>query len=264
MNCFHPTPSSSALHCARPIVPYYIKFRVQRESPGVRESRAEGAAVLEARGRNVCENRSQSIISRTLWLTCRILADTLVIIRKSRFSGSPLTQVNDDKCYGGGGMLNPADQEKIRTVIKTHWSIFFAFTTAIIMYTLVLLAVTRGRTIEASPLTELRNAFVLVSLFAGAIKFWIQSRLLSEVTSYETCPNLDKIIEKYWRYNFIMLALCEFPALLGLIIVFMTMRMSEWWLFFVISAILFITSAPRAGRLEGIAEANAARHQSDS
>lgn len=156
-------------------------------------------------------------------------------------------------------MLNPAEQEQVRVVIKTHWSIYLAFTMAIVMYTVVVYIVTSGRTPEPREIGALRQLFVALSVVAGAIKFWVQSRFLSSAASYQACRSLDEIVQRYWRYNFIMLALCEIPALLGLIIVFITMRLQEWWLFFGISALLFITSAPISSRLERIVEAHAAR-----
>ncbi|RJP64522.1 MAG: hypothetical protein C4532_19015 [Candidatus Abyssobacteria bacterium SURF_17] len=162
-------------------------------------------------------------------------------------------------------MLASAEEEKIRTVVKTHWFIFLSFATALIMYTFVVFAVTRGRTPnEDVQAGTLRHIFIIVSVIVGAIKFWVQIRLLSDETSYRKCQNVDEIIAKYWSYNFIMLAICEAPALLGLVIVFLTMRMEEWLVFFAISAVLFATSTPSPGKLESIAGSHAAHHQSDS
>ena len=158
-------------------------------------------------------------------------------------------------------MLNSTEQEQARAVIKTHWSIYLAFTTAIIMYTVVVFLVTQGKTEGAFEPGRLRSLFLVVSVAAGLLKFWIQSRLLADEVSYRTCQSFEQIIAKYWRYNFLMLALCEVPALLGLVIAFMTMRLQEWWIFFGISAVLFATSAPAYGRLERILEAHAARRQ---
>jgi cytochrome bd-type quinol oxidase subunit 2 len=159
-------------------------------------------------------------------------------------------------------MLDPVEEEKVRIWAKAQISIFFSFFTALIMYTFVLFVITKDRTPEESRAAEsLRNVFIAASILVAAIKLWVQTRFASEEKSYVTCRSVDEVIQKFTRYHFILLALSEIPALLGLIIVFLTMRMEEWWIFFGISAFLFATSFPSRSKLQRIAEAYAARHQ---
>lgn len=160
-------------------------------------------------------------------------------------------------------MLNPAEEEKVGIVVRTHWLIYFAFAMAIIMYTVVVFLVVPGRTTEGPEIGLLRQLFIFISVAATVMKFWIQSRLLSDEASYRACRNLDETIAKYWRYNFLMLALCEIPAMLGLVAVFVSARMADWWLFLGISAVLFATSAPASAKLRRIIEAHEARWQAD-
>ncbi len=159
-------------------------------------------------------------------------------------------------------MINPADQEKIKTWAKQQISIYFSFFMALIMYTAVMFIVTRGRNIDTvSAVMTLRNVLIVVSILIAGAKFWVQTRFQAEVKSYETCQSIDEIIQKFTKYQFIQYALGETPALFGLIIAFVTMRLEQWWLFFGISVILFATSVPTGSRLERIVNANAMRHQ---
>jgi F0F1-type ATP synthase membrane subunit c/vacuolar-type H+-ATPase subunit K len=156
-------------------------------------------------------------------------------------------------------MLNPEDREKIQTVIRTHWFIWLSFAAAIVMYTFVVFIVTQSRSGEPPELGILRTIFIVISLVLGAVKFWLQRGLLFEETAYRQCGTIDEIIAKYAGRYFIILAVCEAPALLGLVIAFLTGRLEDWWLFFLISAALFATSTPQHARLETIAQAHAAR-----
>ncbi|MBI4830736.1 MAG: hypothetical protein HY801_04110 [Candidatus Lindowbacteria bacterium] len=158
-------------------------------------------------------------------------------------------------------MLGTEEQKKLNIAIKTHWLIYLSFTSALIIYTFVVFLVVKGGSAEPGKPGILREVFFTVSMIFGVAKFWIQSRLLGGETSYEKCQNIDAIIQKYQSYNFIMLALCEVPALLGLISTFMARRIEVWWLFFAVSAILFATSAPQTGKLQSIIQNHAARHQ---
>jgi F0F1-type ATP synthase membrane subunit c/vacuolar-type H+-ATPase subunit K len=159
-------------------------------------------------------------------------------------------------------MLNAADKDKVRQVVRVHWLIYFSFVTAVIMYGFVIALVTKDRTIDAPfDIGLLRRIFLLASVVIAAAKFWLQSRFLSDEFSYRKCRSLDEIIGMHQRYYFIILALCEAPALFGLVIAFLTMRLDEWWVFFGICAFLFATSVPRLERLERIAEAQAAHWQ---
>ena len=162
---------------------------------------------------------------------------------------------------GGGAMLNPAEEEQVRTVIRTHWLIYFSFTTAVLMYTFVVFVITQGGEPQQMQVGMMRQIFLIVSVVAGIVKFWVQSRYLSDDASYRTCRNREEILAKYWRYNYIMLALAELPALLGLVITFVTMRLQEWWVFLAISALLLATSAPSAGRLRRIIETHSIHQQ---
>jgi F0F1-type ATP synthase membrane subunit c/vacuolar-type H+-ATPase subunit K len=156
-------------------------------------------------------------------------------------------------------MLNPEDKEKIQNVIRTHWFIWLAFATAVILYMVVVFIVVGGRESEPKQFGMLRQVFIILSVVLGAVKFWVQSRVMFQEASYAKCRSLDEIIGKYASRFFIILALCEAPAIFGLVIVFLTMRMEEWWLFFIISMVLYATSTPRADKLETIAEAHATR-----
>ena len=156
-------------------------------------------------------------------------------------------------------MLNPEDKEKIQNLIRMHWFIFLSFASAILMYTLVVFLVTGNRSVEPHQIGAMKSLFIVISIVFAAAKFWIQSRLLYEETAYGKCGTLDEIIGKYVSRYFITLALCEAPALFGLVITFLTMRIEEWWLFFIISAVLFGTSAPRSDKLESIADAQSTR-----
>jgi len=156
-------------------------------------------------------------------------------------------------------MLDPVEQKKIDTVIRTHWFIFFSFVTAIVLYTVILLMVTEGTSIEPREMGLLRNILIAASLAAAAAKFLIQTRSFSDENAYVSRTNIDQIIQKYTSTFFVMLALAEVPALSGLVITFITMRMEEWWIFFGISLLLLVTSAPKRDRLERIAQAHASR-----
>ncbi|MBI5115448.1 hypothetical protein HZA56_03160 [Candidatus Poribacteria bacterium] len=156
-------------------------------------------------------------------------------------------------------MLGSGEQEKIRNVIKVDWSIYLAFCSAIVMYTFVVFLVVGKSSSEPGEAGALKNLFIAISIGAGVAKFWVQNRLLYEEAAYMKCQSLDEIITKYRGYNFIILGVSEVPALLGLIITFMTRRLEEWWLFFGISAVLYATSAPRQSKLESIAEAHLIR-----
>lgn len=156
-------------------------------------------------------------------------------------------------------MLNPEDKGKIQNLIRTHWFIWLSFAAAVVMYTFVVFIVTKSRSGEPVQVGMIRHLLIVISAVLGAAKFLIQSRLLFEETAYRKCQTLDEIIGKYASRYFIVLALCEAPALFGLVIAFMTGRMEDWWLFFGIAAVLFATSTPRFGKLETIAQTHVTR-----
>lgn len=156
-------------------------------------------------------------------------------------------------------MLNPAEQDKVRTIIRTDWFIYLSFVVAVVMYVFVIILVTRSSSSEATQAGALKRLFIVVSVVLGVAKFWIRSRLMFENESYRKCRTLDEIIRKYERYNQYVFAMCETPAVLGVIIALMTRRVEEWWVFFAISAVLFVTSAPRRDKFQSIVEAHAAR-----
>lgn len=156
-------------------------------------------------------------------------------------------------------MLNPEDKGKIQKLIKTHWSIWLAFASAVVLYTVVVFAIFGDRSSEPQDAGMLRQVFVVLSVVLGALKFWMQSRLMFQETTYSKCQILDEIMMKYARYYVIILAICEVPALLGLVLVFLTGQIQEWWLFFIISMALYATATPRGDKLENIAQAHAMR-----
>lgn len=151
-------------------------------------------------------------------------------------------------------MLDQADQEKINAMIKTYWSIYFAFVVGVIMYVVVTFVITgSGEPRDAQP-DRLGSALVAVSLLAVVVKFWAYRKQADE-KSYAGCKSLDDIIKKYGSYFMISLATCEIPALCGIIMVVLTFRMEEWAIFIVISAFLFAMSAPRSSVLQTIVSA---------
>lgn len=172
-------------------------------------------------------------------------------------------------------MLNPEDKEKLQNMIKMNWHIFRMFTGAVILYTAVLFVVTRFGSSEPrqgdgvfdyllTVLSQvdgrvLKSLFIVASVILGALKFLIQGKLWLKEDAYRNCQTLDKIMGRYGQYFFIILALCQAVPLLGMVLVFMTGRMDDWWLFFGITVVLFGTSAPRAGKVESIVQAHATR-----
>jgi len=156
-------------------------------------------------------------------------------------------------------MLNPEDKEKLQNMIRSNWYIFSAYTGAVVLYTVVVFVVIGNGSSEPLQVGVLKPLFIIVSVVLGAIKFLIQGRLWLKENAYRKCRTLDEIMARYGRYYFIILALCQVVPLFGLIIVFMTKRMEDWWLFFGITVVLFATSAPRAGKVESIVQAHATR-----
>ncbi len=159
-------------------------------------------------------------------------------------------------------MLDQADQEKIQTTIKTYWYIYFSFVMAFAMYIFITYVITAAGSGEKSTPTMLRSIFIVLSILAGAGKFWV-GRMQADEQRYADCRDLDDIIKKYAQCFFISLALCEFPTLFGLIMVFLTMKMAEWGVFLVIGVALLALSTPSANVLESIAEAHYARNPAD-
>jgi hypothetical protein len=148
-------------------------------------------------------------------------------------------------------VLGPVEEKKLRDTIKVHEHIFRAFVTAVVLYTVLAYFVTAGSTRENFGYDTLRWVLISLSLGAAAVKFWVQIWQADE-TSYEKCESLGESLGKYAMYFFVSLAMAEIPALCGLIMVFITMRMAEWWVFAGISAILFATSVPKYHVLENI------------
>ena len=160
-------------------------------------------------------------------------------------------------------MLEPADQEKISATIKTHWSIYFSFVVAVIMYVIVTYLVTGSGTPEGSRPDTLRGVLIAASILAAVVKFWAHRKQADEA-SYTKCHTIDDIIKKYAFYFFISLGMAEIPALCGMIMVFITQQMGEWTIFIIISAILYAMSAPRSSVLEKVIAANRMRQRTDA
>jgi hypothetical protein len=170
-------------------------------------------------------------------------------------------------------MLNLEDQKKLQDMIRNNWLIFYAFTGSIVLYTVVMLAITgigSGKPLEVDGILGilfnalsnvetggLRLIFIAVSVLLGAIKFLIQNMLWLKEDAYRSCQALDEIVGRYGRYYFIILALCQVVPPLGMIIVLMTNQMKDWWPFFGITVMLFATSIPQGGKLESIVQTHA-------
>lgn len=156
-------------------------------------------------------------------------------------------------------MLAPADEEKIRKIIKTNWSIYFMFVTSLVMYVIVTYLVTASASEGRPAPAMLRGAFIGLSIGFFGLAFWFRSRQ-SDESSYGQCRNVDEIIKKNGYYFFLSLAVAQQPALFGLIMVFLTQSMSEWPVFLVISAGSYAASTPRAELLRRVVEAHLARN----
>jgi len=160
-------------------------------------------------------------------------------------------------------MLGPVEEKRLRATISTSRYIYLAFVTAILMYTLVAYSVTATSTHKTSGFDTLRRVFIGLSLAAVVGKFWAQIRQTDE-RSYAKCINMELSMKKYTTYFFISMAMAEIPALCGLIMVFVTMRMGEWWMFVGISGVLLATSMPRYEVLEKIVMARLARNPAEA
>jgi len=125
------------------------------------------------------------------------------------------------------------------------------------MYILVTYFVTGSSSKESDLPAILKGIFIGISAAAAGINFAIQTQILGNPERYRQCRNIDDALKVYGRYFYISLALCQLPALMGLVQVFMSMRMSDWAPFIVFIIFMHATSIPRAGRLETIAQAHA-------
>jgi hypothetical protein len=152
-------------------------------------------------------------------------------------------------------MLDQAAQEKLQQASKMHLKIYWAYVSSIVMYIIVTFLVPRDNSRDSDMLAMLRAIFIGLSAAAVGINFWIQTRVLGDTKYYRRCRSIDDALKVYSRYFFISLALCQLPALLGMILVFISARMMEWTPFVVIVVFMHATSIPRASRLENIAQA---------
>jgi putative effector of murein hydrolase LrgA (UPF0299 family) len=159
-------------------------------------------------------------------------------------------------------MLDPADQEKIQTTVKTYWGIYLSIVVSCVMYIFVTYIVTSSGTPRETSPAIFRSLLIVLSIVAGAGKFWVL-RMQADEERYLQCGDIDDIIKKFGSYLFISMALCQIPAMFGLIMVFLTMRMGEWAVFLVIGAYLFATATPRSSVLENMVEAHNARNPAE-
>ena len=156
-------------------------------------------------------------------------------------------------------MLDQAEQEKIQTMIKTNWYMYFAFVAACVMYIFVAYMTAGSSTSDRPSPHGFRSALIVLCISGVAANYMVR-RMQADEQRYLQCRDLDEIIKKFSFYFFISLALCELPALFGLIMVFLTMRMGEWVVFVVIAAFLFAMSTPRSSVLEDIVAAHNERN----
>ncbi len=159
-------------------------------------------------------------------------------------------------------MFDLIEEKKIHGTMRVHWTILYAFVSALVMYIFVIYRVTSSSTAKPSDHDTLRWVLIALSVFAGMAKFAGQ-RIQAEKKRYEACEDLDRTIKKYNSFFLFSMFMCQVPALCGVIMAFVTMRMGEYWLFMGISAILFATSTPQRSMLENIVTAQRARHPVD-
>ena len=154
-------------------------------------------------------------------------------------------------------MLDQATRDKLQQTSRMQLMIYLAYVSSVVLYVFVTFVVVGDSSRKADLLGMLRAIFIGISVAAVGVNFWIQTRVLGNVEHYRNCRSIDELLKVNGRYFFISLALCQLPALLALILVFLSMRMTEWWPFIVILVYMHATSIPRAGRLENIAQAHA-------
>ena len=154
-------------------------------------------------------------------------------------------------------MLDQATQDKLQQTSKINLKIYLAYVSSIVLYIFVTFFVTADSSRDSDLPAMLRAIFIGVSAAAVGVNFWIQTRVLGDAKRYQKCRSIDEVLKVYGRYFFISLGLCQLPALLGLILVFMSLRMVDWTPFIVIIVFMHVTSIPRASRLENAAQAYA-------
>lgn len=154
-------------------------------------------------------------------------------------------------------MLDQATRDKLQQTSRTQLMIYLAYVSSVVLYIFVTFMITADSSREFDMPGTLRAIFIGISIAAVGANFWIQTRILDNAEHYQNCRSIDEVLKVNGRYFFISLALCQMPAMLGMVLVFLSMRMTEWTPFIVIVVFMHVTSIPRAARLENAAQAHA-------
>jgi hypothetical protein len=154
-------------------------------------------------------------------------------------------------------MLDQATRDKLQQQSGIQLKIYLMYVFSVVLYIFVSSVVAGGSSRGSDMPGMLKAIFIGISAAAVGINFWIQTRILGNTRHYQNCRSIDEVLKKYGPYFFISLALCQLPAMLGMVLVFLSKSITDWAPFIVIVVFMHVTSIPRAARLENIAQANA-------